>query len=225
MVNIVPWTLQCYEGCFTSKVPVNTVALHECCELLIITICTEAHVQVGKWWIKSLNEETRITCVDAVGSAHINILVCLELPFGGRPFRMSKKLEIWRCWVWTVWWMLQHFPSLLFEPLCGHPDCVECHIVMEDDNTAAEQHLSVCPACCSIERHWALIVSSLGRKSTNNRPLAFQKTMAIILHQRWLLWTCRMGGIREFPCHGLHLGLNLATMLPHFLAVSDYSVQ
>jgi len=34
-----------------------------------------------------------------------------------------------------------------------------------------------------------------------------------------------MEGIHVFPCYGLHLGLNLAMMLPRFLAVSDYSVQ
>jgi len=39
------------------------------------------------------------------------------------------------------------------QTLCGHPDCVECHIVMEDDKTVVEQLLSVCPAYCSTEQH------------------------------------------------------------------------
>jgi hypothetical protein len=60
----------------------------------MIFICTEAILQVEKWRIKSLSKEINIKCIEAVGSASIKVLVCLELLIGQRPFRMPKKMEV-----------------------------------------------------------------------------------------------------------------------------------
>jgi hypothetical protein len=32
----------------------------------------------------------------------------------------TKKTEIWKYWVWTMWQMLQHFPQILPEPPFGY---------------------------------------------------------------------------------------------------------
>ena len=55
-----------------------------------------------------------------------NTIITLEVLSGQRPFERPKKVEVQRCQIWTVWWMLQHLPSIPLIPLFGHPACTRC---------------------------------------------------------------------------------------------------
>jgi len=44
-----------------------------------------------------------------------------------------QKIEAWKLHIWTVWWMLWHFPSISVKLQFGHLDCVRCCTFTENE--------------------------------------------------------------------------------------------
>lgn len=61
-------------------------------------------------------------------------------------FWETQKIEVWKLHIWTMWWMLWHFPSISVELQFGHLDCTGCHTFTEN---MPHQHLSAHPECYS----------------------------------------------------------------------------
>ena len=47
-------------------------------------------------------------------------------------FWEAQKIEVWKLRIWTMWWMLWHFPSISVELQFGHLDCAGCHTFREN---------------------------------------------------------------------------------------------
>jgi hypothetical protein len=64
----------------------------------------------------------------------------------------AQKIEVWKLHIWTIWWMLWHFPSISVKLQCGHLDCVGVSHFHRESATPAsffKQHLSAHLECCS----------------------------------------------------------------------------
>lgn len=113
-----------------------------------INTLTHAHTQT---WALIFNViASSVDAVSVVGSCASN------------PSAKKSVSSIWSqsCQVWTVLWMLQHLPSVAFEPLFSHLRCADCYVVMKVDGRRLNhpciflQTFSLSPVCCSKELHW-----------------------------------------------------------------------
>ena len=59
------------------------------------------------------------------------IIITLQLMFILRLSEKPKMFKIIGCHVWTMWWIMRHFPFLLLEPVFGCLGCVGCCTVIE----------------------------------------------------------------------------------------------
>lgn len=82
-------------------------------------------------------------------------------PHSKRPFERPKNWSL-KYQVWTAWWTLQHFPSILLQPLSGHLGSVRCCTVTDEDDTKVQQpQLLSSHGFNMLQQHW---FSPLGRK-------------------------------------------------------------
>lgn len=157
-----------YKQCAKSKVQTATATLHVILEQMLLKHThTDAHyfstysLPLLMHFSQQETSASKPLAKKSVSCVWSKLIATItpDLLSGVTPFARPRKTEVRRCQVWTVWWVLAHFPSPPLRPVFGHPSCVGHYTVM-DTNTKAElswplssNSFSVCPQCCSNELH------------------------------------------------------------------------